>query len=177
VKAGKSVLIIDAVDTYGTDFASFTPAALQDALSQQQRHQQRQPHPPTEQQQADFPPDAIPNRVATAGTDAAPGCRPDASACQDAAQEHEHSLPLEYSPVSEPVPPGCRLLLLRQRPLPLSQIRALAAPGEGGGPADRRGYILDLVPKVRHAPTVAIAEPAGDCCCYCYCYCYCCGCS
>lgn len=28
-KAGKSVLIIDAVDTYGTDYASFTLASLQ----------------------------------------------------------------------------------------------------------------------------------------------------
>eukprot|EP00198_Chlamydomonas_reinhardtii_P013227 XP_001702564.1 predicted protein [Chlamydomonas reinhardtii] len=38
VKSGKSVLIIDAVDTYGTDFASFTPAALQDVIQSQQQH-------------------------------------------------------------------------------------------------------------------------------------------
>ncbi|GIL72295.1 hypothetical protein Vretimale_19967 [Volvox reticuliferus] len=81
-------------------------------------------------------------------------------------EEHEHSLP-ECSPVSEPLPPGCRLLRLRQRALPVSDICVFAVPGEGGGPGDRRGYILDLVPKL-----VYQSEPLVDLLVRCRCHHY-----
>ncbi|GIL64912.1 hypothetical protein Vafri_18748 [Volvox africanus] len=71
------------------------------------------------------------------------------------------------SSISEPVPPGCRLLRLRQRALPVSDIHAFAAPGERGGPGDRRGYILDLVPKL-----VYQSEPLVDLLVHCRCHHY-----
>ncbi|PNG61992.1 Rab proteins geranylgeranyltransferase component A 2, partial [Tetrabaena socialis] len=131
VKSGKSVLIIDAVDTYGTDFASFTPAALQDVLRRQH--------------------DAVGAARAAASAPApAVGGSDDGAAPRQPHPSHEHSLP-ECRPLLAPLPPGCQLRRLQQRPLPLYGVRALAVPGEGGGgggsEADRRGYILDLVPK------------------------------
>ncbi|PNW77176.1 hypothetical protein CHLRE_10g425550v5 [Chlamydomonas reinhardtii] len=129
VKSGKSVLIIDAVDTYGTDFASFTPAALQDVIQSQQQHA------------------AQPGEVGEAGSNTSQHPAPASRQLQQ--PEHEHSMP-DALVAPAPLPPGCRLLRLRQRPLPVTGgVRAMAVPGEeGGGPADRRSYILDLVPKL-----------------------------
>ncbi|KAG2497909.1 hypothetical protein HYH03_004174 [Edaphochlamys debaryana] len=124
VKSGKSVLIIDAVDTYGTDFASFTPAALAGAIRRQE-------------------------------------------GASEGAGEHEHSLPACESIADVALPSGAKLLPLQQRPLALEGIRALAVPGEGGGPADRRGYILDQVPKL-----VYQAEPLVDLLVRCRCHHY-----
>lgn len=124
------MLIIDAVDTYGTDFASFTPAALQDVIQSQQQHA------------------AQPGEVGEAGSNTSQHPAPASRQLQQ--PEHEHSMP-DALVAPAPLPPGCRLLRLRQRPLPVTGgVRAMAVPGEeGGGPADRRSYILDLVPKVR----------------------------
>ncbi|GFR41437.1 hypothetical protein Agub_g2124 [Astrephomene gubernaculifera] len=158
VKSGKSVLIIDAVDTYGTDFASFTPAALQNALNEQAKQKTGDEGAPC----------ATAASSASGANDAQnPHLPQQPNSANDGAQEHEHSLPA-CSPLSEPLPPGCRLLRLRQRPLPLSGLRAFAVAGEeGGGPADRRGYILDLVPKL-----VYQSEPLVDLLVRCRCHHY-----
>ncbi|EFJ43075.1 hypothetical protein VOLCADRAFT_106962 [Volvox carteri f. nagariensis] len=137
-------------------FASFTPAALDDAIVQEQ--QQR-------------PPTAAPDQAVSAAVDTAtssgPAPAPAPGRAQHVEAEHEHSLP-KCSPILEPLPLGSRLLRLRQKSLPLSDIRAFAAPGEeGGGPEDRRSYILDLAPKL-----VYQAEPLVDLLVRCRCHHY-----
>lgn len=126
IKSGQSVLVIDPVDTYGTDFSSFSLAAL-DALV-------------AARQQAGL-------QASCSGSS-----EPSASPVQQQLQ-HEHSVPPAQPFGRELLPPGCRLRPVRQDPLPLLGLRAFRARRLSDGSSDEllspaRSYILDLAPKV-----------------------------
>jgi hypothetical protein len=138
VQAARSVLLIDAVDTYGSDFASFTPAALEDVAARERCASQE----------------------SAGGSSSAP-----------TREAHEHTLPSPV-PFAGDLPPGSRLLRLKQKELPVSAVSVL--PEVGGLPAGvgssapaRRGIILDLAPKL-----VYQAEPLVDLLVKCRCHHY-----
>ena len=175
-KAGKSVLLVDQEDTYGSEYASLTIESLRQAARgvPQPSLTAEQPQPPQHGGDGVTSPDPgaahgnppcerdgccheEPLPMLTTGTsatdevsDASIGVAapPPGGPAAHASEEAGPSQP----PLTPPSPPPVAAARRVPRPpfrLPLHGVQHLALPGQEKAGKDDKAYILDLMPKVR----------------------------